>query len=247
MFWKEIHETWWKTAIAFLVFCTLAVSGPGLFWYMENNAEMMAQLKAVPPDLIGNLTDYQAIVFSNWFGKNLVQMGTIFAVILGAGAIAGEVAKRTLEFTLSKPVSRLRVLLTKVVVGVTALGIAILLASILLYPASLILGQDISLASLFLAGVLGWLGLAVLYALALLFSTIFDDVIKTAIVSLVVAFALSIPGWFTGIARFSLYNHMQNFVAFQQGTFPVGDAAILVAVFAALVSGSYLIFRAKEF
>ena len=77
-------------------------------------------------------------------------------------------------------------------------------------------------------------------------STLFDEVIKTGAFSLVIALVLAIPGWFQSISRFSIYNHMQDFAAFQQGSFPAGDAAFLLAAFAVLVTGSYLIFRAKE-
>lgn len=247
MVWKEILEVRWKAGIALLVFITLAMGGPGLFWYMENNAEFKAQLQAMPPEMIGRLADYQALVHSNWFGQNVLQMGTIFAAILGCSAIAGETSKRTIEFLLTKPISRFRVLAIKMAVGVSTIGALVVVASALIYPASVILGYSVSLTSLLLASLLSWMGLAVMFALAIFFSAIFDDAIKAAAVTLIIALVLAIPGWFESISRFSIYNHMQNFESFQSGTLPWADVAFLVAAFVALTGATYALFRTKEF
>lgn len=121
------------------------------------------------------------------------------ALLLGAGLISSEAKNNTIFLLLSKPASRTRVLLTKYsVCAVVLLGAAVLGGVALIVAAW---GKGYPLGSLHVFGVLLsmvllWLGSLFVLGMALFFSVVFGDVIKSLVAAGVAVFlALSPDNW----------------------------------------------------
>lgn len=106
------------------------------------------------------------------------------AAILGVGLLPAESGRSTIFFLLSKPISRTRVLLTKYVVGATALfGVAVFFGVGLVVSAG---ARGYPLESLDIAGValsvvLLWLGSLSVFGLALTLSVALKNLIWSAV------------------------------------------------------------------
>jgi len=77
-------------------------------------------------------------------------------------------------------------------------------------------------------------GMAVIYSIAVYFSTVFDRTLKSAIVTGIIAMSLFVPGFFPGLHYYSVYYHMTGYdIALGKG-FPLIPLAVLVLISAAL-------------
>jgi hypothetical protein len=108
------YKAWLETRWRFLIGLGLLVCSAGatVFAYPK----VLELLKMVPTvELSGELgrrineaailaRDYRGYVWSNWFRQNLMQMWTIFAVLLGTGGLLSQVSGGGALFTLSLPV-----------------------------------------------------------------------------------------------------------------------------------------------
>ncbi len=121
------------------------------------------------------------------------------ALLLGVGTILSEARNNTVFLLLSKPVSRTRVLLTKYsVCAVVLLGAAVL-GGVALIVAAWVKGYplgSLNVSGVLLAMVLLWLGSLFVLGVALFFSVVFGDAIKSLIAAgVAVALALSPDNW----------------------------------------------------
>ena len=93
----------------------------------------MGQIPPEYADLIKKLmpdfSNVNAYLYSQWFSKNLQQVGAIFAVILLSSAVAGERELHTAIFLFSRPVSRGMILASKVIVLFAGLVLTVLVST----------------------------------------------------------------------------------------------------------------------
>ena len=155
--------------------------------------------------IFGSFDNY---VWSNWFGKNLYQMSTLFLVLLGMGTIAAETSRGTAGFLLTKPIRRRAVLFSKWLASAVGFAVIAIVTTLLLYPLAVLsrhtLGMGRLLASLPLTLSTG----LVILSLAALASVIFDDQVKAGGAAAVVLILLSIPSWFQRIKKWSLFYYL---------------------------------------
>src|SRR5712692_8789311 len=116
LWYKAWLETRWRFLIGLaLLICSAAVT-------VLTYPRVLELLKAVPVvDLGGEIgrrineavtlaRDYRGYLWSNWYRQSLMQLWTIFAVLLGTGGLLSQVSGGGALFTLSLPVSRTRLL-----------------------------------------------------------------------------------------------------------------------------------------
>lgn len=137
---KEIIEAWraHRLVLVAALYILLGISAPVIIRYLP---DIQSLFGPVNEELgLGELGLPDAI---DLVVRNMVQFGSIAAVLLAMGSVAGERERGTLTLTLSKPVSRTAFLLAKfvsiamVLALATALGIlAMYLYSTLLYGAT---------------------------------------------------------------------------------------------------------------
>jgi ABC-type transport system involved in multi-copper enzyme maturation permease subunit len=108
--WKESKITF-LVGLAFLV--VLALILPYTFELIQKLLKEAPEMTGLPQAYQMALIDYDYFVWSQWFPKNLIQIGIVVAIILGATAIASEVGA-TFEFLFTKPVSKGKIFFSKV-------------------------------------------------------------------------------------------------------------------------------------
>lgn len=132
LFYKE----WRETRLAYLIFLILLLTTaafiPLTFDWIRKIMGNVPSPPAFQSEINFIMKSFPHYIWSQWFPKNLIQFGVIFALVLGASSLAGEFSRGTFEFLFTKPVKRRNVFLVKVIHRF--LGIAILfIASTLFY------------------------------------------------------------------------------------------------------------------
>jgi ABC-2 type transport system permease protein len=235
---KEFIEARWKAIIGSVVAAVAAAALAGTYNLVANALTGNAT-KQIPPQfqsqiqqLIGS---YESYTWSQWFLKTGPELLAILAAVLGASLIAGEINRGTIFFLLSKPVSRDRVLLTKYMVSALILLGAILASGIALLAVGALVGHPQPIGGVFISTLLLWLGMLFVLGLALLFSVLFKDVLRSLVGALLVTLVLSLPGLIpnSGVNGWNLTLYWANFAAYQGATFPL--KALLICLVAGVV------------
>jgi ABC-type transport system involved in multi-copper enzyme maturation permease subunit len=188
---------------------------------------------------------YRGYVWSQLFQKNLAQMGTLFAILLGTG---GLLSKGGSLFTLSLPVTRRHLLAVRARVGLLqwlALAMIPPLVIPLLSPA---VGESYSIVSALAHGFCLFVAGAVFFSFALLLSTVFGDVWRPLLIAILVATALAIPAELvSGYSRYTLSGVMGGETFFRTGHLPWLGLLISAALSMALVYGAARNFERRDF
>ncbi|QBD77376.1 hypothetical protein EPA93_15785 [Ktedonosporobacter rubrisoli] len=191
MILKEVLQARWKV----LIFAFLAlVASAGNIAIYQYHKYLQASGNAAAP-LFQELThdpvkNYSAFVWGSWFATNGPLILLLFAAVLGGGLIAEEARTGTIFFLLSKPISRERILLAKYMVGTGLLLAVSVMSSLILALAGLALAEPLDVLTLLIATGLLWLVALVPLGLALFFSILFSDTLRSVVFSLLVTAAL---------------------------------------------------------
>jgi ABC-2 type transport system permease protein len=207
---KELSSVQFKLIIGLLIFVAMAVVIPFLYDQILNIIKNV-QVPEMFKNQANMLTNYNYYIWSQWFGKNLFQMGTILAIIFGSGMISSEVSQNTIQFLLVKPILRKKVFLIKYIVNALALASVVIISTLALYISVIIKGGSFPISVLLQNMVMAALGCIVIYSMAVYWSTVFDQPMKAAMVSGLVALIIAIPGFIPGLKMFSVYYHMTGY------------------------------------
>lgn len=146
------------------------------------------------------------------FLKNLGQFGILAAILLSMGSVATEKERGTAGFVLTKPVSRLAFLASKMSAISLNLLVATVLAGVVAYWYTAILFEPLSVPGFAAAVLVLWLTLVVFAALTFLGSTLASSalvgagfgiaaLIVTGLIAALPNVGLYMPESLTGIAR----------------------------------------------
>ena len=233
---KELIEARWKAIIGVAVCAVIAGALAGTYDLIKNLLTS-STLQQVPQSLQSQvqqvLGSYDVYVWGQWFSKNGAEVVAVLAAVLGCGLIGAEANKGTIFFLLSKPVSRVRVLLVKYAVSAGLLLAMIAAGSVAIVVAAAIVGHPQSISGVLLSTVLLWLGTLFVLGLALLFSILFKDVLWPLVFALIITILTSIPGLIPGWSDWSLPGYWSSQAAYLGQEFPV--KALLICLVAAVV------------
>jgi len=242
------HKSWLETRSRFLIGLGLVMCSAAAVAAMYPSVRELLPL--VPaPDVGGELgrrireaaelaRDYRGYVWSSWFAKQLSQSWTVFAVLLGTGGLLSQATRGGALFTLSLPVSRNRVLAIRAATGLAELAVLAFAPSLLLVMLSPAVGESYGIGDalihsgcLFVAG-------GVFFSLAFLLSTVFGDMWRPLLITLVLAVVLALADQvFPGVSRVSVFPVMSAERYFHGGGLPwlglVASAAVSAALLAA--------------
>ncbi len=166
----------WR-AIAFFVVLEAMLIPAILYW--PDFQKHIAQIRGLAPlPVLRNIVDTLeqggvfAYVTGQHFFKGCNTLGTAAAVLLAAGAVAGESQRGTLEIWLARPVSRRRMLSERFVQGALAVVVPVF-ATTLTIPALVEhIGTHIELAPLLLSATQECALLLAIYSLTFFLSTV---------------------------------------------------------------------------
>lgn len=233
------YKAWLETRWRFL--CAL-VLGAGLCAVVILTQPMIETMQLEVPRLGGRLDElvrealaimgtYDGYVWSQWFGKNLLNVWTFFAVVIGAGGVVAESARGTALWTLALPVSRRRLLGVRAAVGALELLALAVLPSLLVPVFSLAIGKSYPAGASLAYALIMFGGGLVFYTFTLLLSNVFGDQMKPIIIGLAVVSGLGLLSLFSKtLGDYSVYAVMSGQKLHFEGAPPwAGLAACLAA------------------
>ncbi|MCQ6267582.1 ABC transporter permease [Fictibacillus sp. WQ 8-8] len=129
IFWRELKYSrksmiWWCVGILFMV-----VSGMSKYGTMKSSGQSVNEIFAAMPKSLQAIFGLSSLDLSTAMGfygmlfSYLVLMATIHAVMLGANMIAKEERDKTSEFLMVKPVSRTKIISSKLAASIVLLVI----------------------------------------------------------------------------------------------------------------------------
>lgn len=250
------YKAWLETRWRFVVGMALLMCFGALVVLTH---PLLEQMKVEIPNLPGNLGEqlreafalmasYEGYVWSQWFGKNLLQFWTLFAVLLGAGGLATEASRGTALWTLSLPVTRRRLLGVRAGVGAAELLALAIVPTLLVWALSPLVGQRQSLADALAYALMTFAGGMFFYGLALLLSTLFGDQLKPILVGMAVSIAMGAVTLFSRrLAGYSVYNVMSGQKYFAEGVPPWAGLAVCLALAALMFYASLRVLERRDF
>jgi ABC-type transport system involved in multi-copper enzyme maturation permease subunit len=175
--------------------------------------------------------DFRGYIWSQAFRKNLAQMATFFAVLLGTGGLLSQAGEGAALFTLSLPISRGRLFGVRAAAGLSELLLLALVPSILIPVFSPAVGESYSLSAALVHGICLFVGGAVFFSLALMLSTVFNDVWRPLLLALSIAIALAVGEQLVdGLSAYSVFGAMTGETYYRSGQLPwVGLMVSIVA------------------
>ncbi len=233
---KELIEARWKAVIGIVVSLVVVVLLASTYDLIHKLLSVTS-LQGVPQSLQGQVQQvmgsYDPYVWSQWFSKSGAEVLAVLAAVLGCGLIASEVNKGTIFFLLSKPVSRVRVLLVKYAVSAALLLAMLVVSSAGLLVTAAIVGHPQNIGGVAISTLLLWLGTLFVLGLALLFSTLFKDILRPLLFALIITIVTAIPGFIPSWGDWSLPGYWSDLSAYLGQSFPT--KALLICLVAAMV------------
>lgn len=177
-----------------------------------------------------------------------------FYVAATAGAtIAGSIEKKTIDFQLSQPVSRTKLLLSETIMGLFGTFLLVFLTSFSIWVLGKAYHVEIGEKGLLAFTVIASLFLWAIYGIALIFSSFLKSKIMVASTTLTLMMAFYIFSSMTRMVEklanydkyslFYLYDPQKNL---ESGTFNANHALILLVIFVVGLLVSLLIFNKRD-
>lgn len=251
LFKKELRELRWVLFAGTLLMAAMGIAAAASFKLLENfqdlftgffQGNLLAELEFI-------MSDYNIYIWSQWNPKNLLQLGSIVAIIAAAPAIAGEYNRGSLEFLISRPLKRSTMLLTKAAAGITVLSAIIWLSTLaMLFTAQIFGPEPVSWWRILAATLLSNAGLLLAYAVALNFSVLFNDSIKAGSAAAGALFVYSGLSLLRPTRILSFFYHMRGLQWFTGGNaYPWIELAVMVFAAFALILLAARLFKNREY
>ena len=239
LWYKAWLETRWRFAAAMLLSAAFAalivLVQPTLEGLQIDVSQIGEPFREMAREALALVATYEGYVWSQWFSKNLLTVWTFFAVLVGVGGVVTESARGAALWTLSLPVTRARLLGVRAAVGALELLALAVVPSLLIPALSPAVGRTYPVAQALAYALMAYAGGLVFYALSLLLSTVFADVLKPVVIGLGVAFGMSLGALFSRrVAEYSVYAVMSGEKYFREGAVPWAGLAVCLALAAAM-------------
>ncbi|NLW16988.1 MAG: ABC transporter permease subunit, partial [Firmicutes bacterium] len=180
---KELRELRWKLLVGFLALLGAAL----LMILMYEKIQLVlpedtSQLPPfVTPEMLESLGDYTAAMWSNFNDKNIPQIGTLLAIVLGIGLLAPEIESGTITLLLTNGVCRKRVFWIKTTLAVVTLIVLPMVVTVLIGPFSRAFGYSLRHLRQIPATLVASLGLAFVMAVSRFISLLVKERIWSGI------------------------------------------------------------------
>ena len=230
MLWhKAWLETRWRFISALLILTVLA--GGNVYDYLATE-RLLPRLNATtgPPaaeatglggmirEAIELQKDFRGFIWYQAFRQNLVQMGVLFAVLLGCGGLLNEATKGSSLYTLSLPVTRRRLLGVRTGTGLAELFAVAMVPPLVIPLLAPSIGQQFSVVDALAHGLCLFFGGAVFFSLASFLSTLFGDVWRPLLIAIGIACAIALASF--AAPQLAIFSVMNGESYFRYGTLP---------------------------
>jgi len=177
----------------------------------------------------------------------------IYAFMFGSGIVAREAERGTMEFLLSHPISRHRVVVSKFASFLAIVGILVV-CSILGIAAGLpTVDENLNMMRVFLVFVQGGLVVTAIAAYSLLVSCLVLDPRKAMTIAGGITAALyilnllgPIMGPFDWLQKLSLFYHFQPFEMLLQGNFALSGLLVYIGITAVCFAAALVVFQRRK-
>jgi ABC-type transport system involved in multi-copper enzyme maturation permease subunit len=254
LWYKSWLETRWRFLIG-LGLLTLSAAGTVLYYPtvvdllpLASSIEINGELGRRLAESVALSRDYRGYVWSQWFVNNVPELWALFAVLLGTGGLLSQGPRGGALFTLSLPVSRGRLIGVRAATGLAELLAMALVSSLVLTMLSPAVGQTYSLGDALVHGACLFIAGTVLFSLATLLSTVFNDVWRPALIVLcgatLVAFCETA---FRDLGPYSLFGTMSGELYFRRGELPWLGLLVSILLSATFLYASTRNIRHQDF
>jgi hypothetical protein len=172
---------------------------------------------------------FRGFVWYQWFDGNLMSLATLFAALLGTG---GPLTGRGVLFSLALPVSRTDWLVTRVATGLIELAVLVLVPSLVIALAAPLVGQHYGFGDALVHSLTLFVVSTLFFGLAVLLSTLFNDLWRPLLLTCAAALALGAAGYV--LPSGGLFAVMSAQRYFETGSLPLLGLAVSLALTAAL-------------
>lgn len=254
LWYKSWLETRWRFAIGLALLVLSACST--VFTYPQ----VVRLLSAVStPDMGGAIghriaesmelsRDYRGYVWSQAIRQNLLQMWAVFAALIGTGGLIAHGSGGGALFTLSLPVSRIRIFAVRVATGAAELLLLALLPMLLFPVLSPAVGQSYQIADALIYGVCLFVAGGLFFSLATLLSTVFTGVWRPLLIVLCIGTVVGIFDlMLRDLSPFSLVRVMTAEDYFRGRGFPWLGLFATAAASAAMLYGAAINLARRDF
>ena len=163
---------------------------------------------------------YRGFIWSEVFSKNLTNMVTLFAVLLGIGSLLSP-ASRSASFTLSLPATRNRIVAIRAATGLAELLALAFLPSVTVILVSPSVGESYSLPDALIHGLCLFAAATVFFGLAFLLSSIFTDFWRPLVITIAIAMGIgTVEVLAGGRMDYGIFHTMSGETWFRSGEFP---------------------------
>ena len=246
------YKAWLETRWRFLIGLGLVVLGAmgAVFTYPQVASLVTLGEKVDATTRVGRAVvesahlsrTYAGYIWSQWFGQNLPQYWTVFALMLGSGGLLTQASRGGALYTLSLPASRNELVWTRAAVSLAELAALAIVPALVLPLMSPAVGQTYALGDALVYGVCLFVGGTVLFSATFLLSTVFSDMWKPFLIVLLVAMFVAVCRQIIpALGSYTPFGVMSAETYFRGGTLPW--AGLIVS---ALVSGVLLIGAARN-
>ena len=207
--------------------------------------DMSGELGRLIKERMDLSSSYRGYIWTQLFGSNLLQMGTLFAVLLGSG---GPFAHGSELFTLSMPASRQRLLGIRSAAGLVELFVIAFIPALMISLLSPAVGQSYGVGNALAHGLCLFIASAVFLSLAVLLSTSFSDIWRPLLIACSVAVVLAFCNLVApSLHPFNIFTVMSGEAYLQTGQLPWTGLIASVALSAAMLYGAGVNIARRDF
>ncbi len=207
---KELWENRVKFILMFVILGILGIAIPLLFDLTRDILRNMDLSSFIDPRELSFIwSDYGNYAWSQWTAKNLTQLATLSAIVLGMGSLAGESAYGTAPFLLSKPLSRRQIFITKIAAGTVLLAGIVFGSTFIFILVSGLKGFAFARGIFLVATVIAFGGAVVIYLGTAVFSVLIAEPVRAGVAAALFWLLASVPGYFKSTAAYSVFFQMK--------------------------------------